>query len=173
MTGAFQGRLAVGFDRLVFPDGRTVRMSFAGLNAIGESGLADEVDRHYVSTFGAVGAVGLLAGLVRGGGGDSYYDPVSQQFALTATQLFDRYMNRLPEITIRAGHPLRIWLTQDLIVPSRRRGPGEGALMMRMRLDDVLMLALAERVMETGHVLGAAFGARAVAFVWFFPRRAR
>ena len=117
VAGAFQGRLAVGFDRLVFPDGRTVRMSFAGLNAIGETGLADEVNRHYVSTFGAVGAVGLLAGLVRGGGGDSYYDPVSQQFALTATQLFDRYMNRLPEITIRAGHPMRIWLTQDLIVP--------------------------------------------------------
>ncbi len=117
VTGAFQGRLAVGFDRLVFPDGRTVRMSFAGLNAIGETGLVDEVNRHYVSTFGAVGAVGLLAGLVRGGGTDSFYDPVSQQFALTATQLFDRYMNRLPEITIRAGHPMRIWLTQDLIVP--------------------------------------------------------
>ena len=128
VSGAFQGRLAVGFDRLVFPDGRTVRMSFAGLNAIGETGLADEVNRHYVSTFGAVGAVGLLAGLVRGGGGDSYYDPVSQQFALTATQLFDRYMNRLPEITIRAGHPMRIWLTQDLIVPrgdaGRERGLG-------------------------------------------------
>ena len=128
VAGAFQGRLAVGFDRLVFPDGRTVRMSFAGLNAIGETGLADEVNRRYVSTFGAVGAVGLLAGLVRGGGGDSYYDPVSQQFALTATQLFDRYMNRLPEITIRAGHPMRIWLTQDLIVPrgdaGRERGLG-------------------------------------------------
>ena len=117
VTGAFQGRLAVGFDRLVFPDGRTVRMSFAGLNALGETGLVDEVNRHYVSTFGAVGAVGLLAGLVRGGGTDSFYDPASQQFALTATQLFDRYMNRLPEITIRAGHPMRIWLTQDLIVP--------------------------------------------------------
>lgn len=126
VTGAFQGRLAVGFDRLVFPDGRTVRMSFAGLNAVGETGLADEVNRHYVSTFGAVGAVGLLAGLVRGGGGDSFYDPVSQQFALTATQLFDRYMNRLPEITIRAGHPMRIWLTQDLIVPRGGAGRERG-----------------------------------------------
>ena len=126
VTGAFQGRLAVGFDRLVFPDGRTVRMSFAGLNSIGEAGLADEINRHYVSTFGAVGAVGLLAGLVRGGGGDSFYDPVSQQFALTATQLFDRYMNRLPEITIRAGHPLRIWLTQDLIVPRGDAGRERG-----------------------------------------------
>ena len=126
VTGAFQGRLAVGFDRLVFPDGRTVRMSFAGLNAIGETGLVDEVNRHYVSTFGAVGAVGLLAGLVRGGGGDSYYDPVSQQFALTATQLFDRYMNRLPTITIRAGHPMRIWRTQDLIVPHGDAGRERG-----------------------------------------------
>ncbi len=45
--------------------------------------------------------------------------------------------------------------------------------MTRMRLDDVLMLALAERLIETGHVFGAAFVAGAVAFVWFFPRRAR
>ena len=39
--------------------------------------------------------------------------------------------------------------------------------MTRMRLDDVLMLALAERLMETGHVLGAAFvaGGRGVCLV--------
>ena len=45
--------------------------------------------------------------------------------------------------------------------------------MTRMRLDDVLMLALAERLMELGQVEAAAVVAGAVAFVWFFPRRAR
>lgn len=45
--------------------------------------------------------------------------------------------------------------------------------MMRMRLDDVLMLALAERLMELGQVLAAATVAGAVVLVRLFPRRSR
>ena len=45
--------------------------------------------------------------------------------------------------------------------------------MTRMRLDEVLMLALAERLMGMGRVLEAALALGAVAFVRFFPRRAR
>ncbi len=45
--------------------------------------------------------------------------------------------------------------------------------MAGMRWDDVLMLALAERLMEMGRGLEAAFVPGAVAFVRFFPRRAR
>ena len=45
--------------------------------------------------------------------------------------------------------------------------------MTRMRLDDVLMLALAEQLMEMGQVFAAALVAGAVAFVRLFPRRAR
>ena len=119
VDGGFQGRLAVGFSRLVFPDGRSVRMSFDGLSSLGETGLADEVDRHYVSTLGAVGAVGLLAGLSASGGsgGQAYFDPAQQQFSLAAMRFLDRFMNRLPVVRIRAGHPVRVWLTQDLLVP--------------------------------------------------------
>ena len=62
-----QGRLAVGFHRLVWPDGRWVDLAFHGLNAIGESALADQVNRHYPSMFVAAGAVGLLAGLTMQG----------------------------------------------------------------------------------------------------------
>ena len=116
--GGFQGRLVVGFSRLVFPDGRSVRMNFEGLSSLGETGLVDEVDRHYVSTLGAVGAVGLLAGLsASGGGGSQYFDPAQQQFSLAAMRFLDRFMNRLPVVRIRAGHPVRVWLTQDLLVP--------------------------------------------------------
>jgi len=44
---------------------------------------------------------------------------------------------------------------------------------MRMRLDDVLKLALAERLMEMGQVSAAAMAAGAVALVRLFPGRAR
>ncbi len=117
VDSGFQARLAVSFSRLVFPDGRSVRMRFQGLSSLGETGLADEVNRHYLSTFGAVGAVGLLAGLSAGGGSEGYFDPARQQFSVAAIRFLDRYVNRLPEIRIRAGHPIRIYLTQDLLVP--------------------------------------------------------
>lgn len=113
----FQTRLAVSFSRLLFPDGRSVRMRFEGLSPLGETGLTDEVNRHYLSTFGAVGAVGLLAGLSAGGGAQGYFDPARQQFSVAAMEFLDRFMNRLPEVRIRAGHPIRIYLTQDLLVP--------------------------------------------------------
>ena len=117
VENGFQTRLAVSFSRLLFPDGRSVRMRFQGLSSLGETGLADEVNRHYVSTLGAVGAVGLLAGLSGGGGSEGYFDPARQQFSVAAIRFLDRFMNRLPEIRIRAGHPVRIYLTQDLLVP--------------------------------------------------------
>lgn len=118
-----QGRLAVGFHRLVWPDGRWVDLAFHGLNAIGESALADEVDRHYASTFAAAGAVGLLAGLTLqgsdpyAGGGAGFRAAAGQGFGQSATQILGRFLNRLPTVTIRAGHRLRVWVTTDFLVP--------------------------------------------------------
>ena len=45
-----QSRLGVGFDRLIYPDGRWVSLQFRGLNQLGEGALKDQVDRHYFST---------------------------------------------------------------------------------------------------------------------------
>ncbi len=118
-----QGRLAVGFHRLVWPDGRWVDLAFHGLNAVGESALADRVDRHYASTFAAAGAVGLLAGLTLqgsdpyAGGGAGFRAAAGQGFGQSATQILGRFLNRLPTVTIRAGHRLRVWATSDLLVP--------------------------------------------------------
>ena len=57
-------RLAVSFHRLLMPDGRTYRLDqFLGLNQIGDAGLRDKVNNHYLSTFGAAAAVGLISGL--------------------------------------------------------------------------------------------------------------
>ena len=49
-----QTRLAVGFHRLLFPDGRWVSLEFHGLNQVGERALKDQVNRHYLSMFTAV-----------------------------------------------------------------------------------------------------------------------
>ena len=62
VQGVNQSRLSVTFDRLIF-DNYNIRMPFAGLSQAGEAGLQDKVKRHYLATFGAAGAVGVISGL--------------------------------------------------------------------------------------------------------------
>ena len=118
-----QSRLAVSFHRLLLPSGHWIDLEFAGLNQVGESALKDKVDRHYVSMFAAAGAVGVLAGLtLRGshpyaGGMPSFRAGAGQGLGTASTRILDRFLNRFPDITIRAGHRLRIWFTSDVLVP--------------------------------------------------------
>lgn len=125
-----QQRLAVTFDRLLLPDGRWISLEFRGLSQVGESALKDQVDRHHVSMFAAAGAVGVLSGLALqgsnpyGGGIQGFRAGAGQGFGLAATQILQRFLNRLPTITIRAGHRLRIWFTADVLVPLSRAKKG-------------------------------------------------
>jgi len=118
-----QARLAVGFHRLVFPDGRWVELKFDGLDQAGDAALKDKVNRHYLSMFAAVGAVGVLSGLtLRGshpyaGGMAGVRAGAGQSIAQSGMQILSRFLNRYPTVTIRAGHRLRIWFTSDVLVP--------------------------------------------------------
>jgi type IV secretion system protein TrbI len=128
-------RLAVAFNRLVMPDGRTYRLEqFLGLNDIGEAGLRDQVNQHYRSTFGASAAVGLITGLAqsltsfglnRGNGGTVVIaGNVGDATAQATTQTMNRYLNRLPTVTIREGHRVKVYLTSDLDLPAYDAGGG-------------------------------------------------
>ena len=125
-SGPFQERLAVGFHRMIFPDGRWVSLdgenSLWGLSGLGESSLRDQVNRHYVQAFGSAAAIGLLAALSQGGGGVQgggfgLQDALSQNAAQVALQLMQRFLNRRPTVTIRAGHRLVIRMMTDIIIP--------------------------------------------------------
>lgn len=120
-------RLAVSFHRLVMPDGRTYRLDqFLGLNQIGDAGLKDRVNQHYLATFGAAAAVGLIsglsqfigsAGLGRGDGDDRTViiaGGVGDATSQATLQVMNRFLNRLPTVTIREGHRVKVYLTSDL-----------------------------------------------------------
>ena len=130
VSGADQERLAVAFHRIIWPDGRSVSLQFNGLNQIGESALKDAINRHYFSMFAAVGAVGILSGLTAigsnpyAGGQQGFQAGASQGLGETAVRILDRFLNRLPTITIRAGHRLRIWFTGDVLVPPEPQPTG-------------------------------------------------
>ncbi len=123
-------RLAVSFHRLLMPDGRTYRLDqFLGLNQIGDAGLRDQVNQHYLSTFGAAGAVGLISGLSQylgsaglGGGGDGnrtivIAGGVGDATSQATLQVMNRFLNRLPTVTIREGHRVKVYLTSDIELP--------------------------------------------------------
>src|SRR6266542_55797 len=123
-------RLAVSFHRLLMPDGRTYRLDqFLGLNQIGDAGLRDQVNQHYLSTFGAAAAVGLISGLSQYlgsaglGGGDGNLTVVIAGGVGDATSqatlhVMNRFLNRLPTITIREGHRVKVYLTSDIELPA-------------------------------------------------------
>lgn len=122
-------RLAVGFHRILMPDGSSVGIEqFRGLNQIGDSGLRDRVNHHYLSTFGAAGAVGLISGLSQLlatagmglGDGDRTVvvaGNVADGTSQASSQVMNRFLNRLPTITIREGHRIKIYITSDLDLP--------------------------------------------------------
>jgi type IV secretion system protein VirB10 len=106
---------------------------FQGLNQEGDVGLSDQVNHHYLQIFGTSLALGALAGLAqantRYGYGvdtsatDAYRQGVASSLGHSATHILDRYLNRLPSITIREGHRLRIYLSNDLLIGASDRSP--------------------------------------------------
>ena len=63
-----QTRLAVVFHRVLMPDGYSVSLDqFKGLNQIGDTGLRDQVNNHYLRIFGVSLAIGALGAVSEGG----------------------------------------------------------------------------------------------------------
>ena len=126
-----ESRLAVAFTRLVLPTGRTFTLDhFLGLNEIGDAGLRDQVNQHYKTTFGVSAAIGLLSGFSqylgsgllgnRNNGTVIITGNVGDATTQAAGQTMGRLLNRLPNITIREGHRVKVYLTSDLQLPVYR-----------------------------------------------------
>ena len=121
-----QTRLAVAFHRILMPDGYSVSLDqFKGLNQIGDTGLRDQVNNHYLRIFGvslAVGALGAVGQAGTGGalnatGGDLMRQGFAASTAQSASQILDKFLNILPTVTIREGHRVKVYLAGDLALP--------------------------------------------------------
>jgi type IV secretion system protein VirB10 len=122
-----QNRLAVYFHRLIMPDGSWITLDqFQGLNQIGETGLSDEINHHYLQVFGVSLAIGAIAGLgqanTRTGfdqsGVEAYQQGVTTSLSQSSLRILDRYLNVLPTITIREGLRVKVLLSGDLLLPA-------------------------------------------------------
>jgi type IV secretory pathway VirB10-like protein len=121
-----QHKMAVVFHRAVCPDGFSLDLDkYAGLDQIGTTGLATKVDHGYVMAFAAAAAVGGLGGLAQIGNDGSALTTSSQlrnglssQTSQEGVQILDRFLNRLPIITLKEGSRARVYIGKDILIPS-------------------------------------------------------
>jgi type IV secretion system protein VirB10 len=121
-----QNRLAVTFHRLLMPDGYSVSLDqFKGLNQIGDTGLRDQVNNHYLRIFGVSLAIGAIGGVAQAGttgsltasGTDLMRQGFAQSTAQSSAQILDKFLNIMPTVTIREGHRVKVYLSGDLELP--------------------------------------------------------
>jgi type IV secretion system protein VirB10 len=123
-----QRRLAVVFHRMIMPDGYSVDLDqFHGLDQIGEEGLKDKVNNHYLQIFGTSMALGVISGAAQiaqgggiygGSGPEVYTNGAASSVSQAATTIMDRFMQIPPNITIREGHRIKVYFMQDMLLPA-------------------------------------------------------
>ncbi len=121
-----QMRLAVVFHRLLMADGFSVNLDqFQGLDQEGATALRDKVNNHYVRIFGASLALGVLGGVAQLGTASTPYtsstDRIREGFgtgmAGAGEHILDKFLNVLPTVTVREGSRIKIYLSNDLLLP--------------------------------------------------------
>jgi type IV secretion system protein VirB10 len=123
-----QRRIAVAFHRMIMPDGYSVDLDqFHGLDQIGEEALKDKVNNHYLEIFGTSIALGVIAGagqITQGGGAittsgsQAFTTGAASGVSQSATTVLDRFIQIPPTITIREGHRVKVYFTQDMLLPA-------------------------------------------------------
>jgi type IV secretion system protein VirB10 len=123
-----QRRMAVVFHRIIMPDGYSVDLDqFDGLDQIGEEGVKGKVNNHYFEIFGTSIALGVISGAsqIAAGGGtittngsQALTTGAASSVSQSATTVLDRFIQIPPTITIREGHRIKVYFTQDMLLPA-------------------------------------------------------
>ncbi len=137
-----QQRVQIAWQRLIFPNTASMDLpQMPGTDQGGYAGFADQVNNHYLGTFGTAGVISLISAgqmvgqmATFGGGGTyggyGYYQPnqwamagetagsaASGQLGGVGQQMAAQGMNRPPTIEIRPGYQFDVMVTEDLVFP--------------------------------------------------------
>jgi type IV secretion system protein VirB10 len=128
VSGFGQKRLAVTFHRMLMPDHYSVDLdTFQGLDQAGATGIKDKVNNHYVEIFGASIALGVIAGAAEAttfnqgyneSGSEAYQAGIASSLSQSSANVLNRFINIPPTITIREGHRIKVYITQDMLLPA-------------------------------------------------------
>lgn len=139
-SGAVMGQTRVGvlWSRIEFPNGTYIRLgSMTGASPRGYAGFKDLVDNHTWEIFknalllsiidvgmtvasptGSTSPSGAVTGNVALVDGEQ---SLAQTFGEAEAQLFQRYINVAPTLTIRPGYAFNVVVTKDLVFPGPYR----------------------------------------------------
>ncbi|WEQ55014.1 TrbI/VirB10 family protein [Komagataeibacter nataicola] len=119
-----QQRTQIIWTRLIFPDGESLVLEkLPGADAIGQSGLSDEVNNHWGQLFKAALVTTLLSVGSEAGTSQSENNlaqairsGASNGFSQVGYRLVDRSLDIQPTLTDRPGLPFTLLLGRDLIL---------------------------------------------------------
>ncbi|WP_086551563.1 TrbI/VirB10 family protein [Acetobacter orientalis] len=119
-----QQRTQIIWTRLIYPNGESLVLEkLPGGDAMGQSGLADQVNNHWGQIFRAALVTTLLS--VGSEAGTSWNENnlmqairsgASNGFSMVGNRLIDRSLNVQPTLTDRPGLPFTLILNRDLIL---------------------------------------------------------
>jgi type IV secretion system protein VirB10 len=137
-----QQRIQIAWRRLIFPDTASMDLpQMPGTDQSGYAGFSDQVNNHYLATFGTAAVTSLISAgqmvgqmAAFGGGGtygaNGYYQPnqwamagetagsaASAQMGALGQQRLGTGMNRPTTIEIRPGYQFAVMVTEDLVFP--------------------------------------------------------
>lgn len=136
-----QQRVQIAWQRLIFPDSSSMDIAgMPGADQSGYTGFSDQVDNHYLRTFGtailmSTISAGQVVGQIASFGSGMYspygYAPPSQwamsaeaagagmsgQLGQVGQQSLQQGMSRPPTLTVRPGYQFNVMVTQDLVLP--------------------------------------------------------
>lgn len=127
-----QERALIAWTRIVMPNGASINIgSMEGADLAGASGLKDQVDGHFwqlargimLSTVFSVGAASAQGASARSSGSfviNSAGTGVANEAQQVGQQITSRDLNRQPTIKVRAGWPLRVLVSKDMILAPYR-----------------------------------------------------
>jgi type IV secretory pathway VirB10-like protein len=137
-----QQRVQIAWQRVIFPNTSSMNLpQMPGADQSGYAGFTDQVDHHFLATFGTAAVMSLISAgqaigqmATLGGGGTygpyGYYQPnqwamasqtagssASGQFGALGQMMMGQGMNRPATIEIRPGYQFDVMVTQDLVFP--------------------------------------------------------
>ena len=128
-----QNRALIAWTRIIFPNGYSINIgAMEGADETGASGLTDRVNHHWGTVAAGVAVSSILAAgtavATEAAGNDSSGVTIINTGAGTAAtdasrvgdRIVDKALDRQPTIQVRAGFPLRVLVSKDIILEPYR-----------------------------------------------------
>jgi type IV secretion system protein VirB10 len=130
-----QESVLVAWNRVIYPDGSSLFLdTMPGADQLGIAGFKDQVNNHYLRTFGqafmlSLFSAGMQLSQPRGAVAGTYNAQqigaaaLGQQMAQLGMQLARRNLNMQPTLEIRPGYTFNIMVNKDIILPPWKGHP--------------------------------------------------